>query len=269
MPRPARYACVLFLLSASYLMSGVMPPFYVAGQGAVCPAGQLCFDSTLNPDPSFTVDYNGFVGSSSAVIPGLSAQVTFTNFNFQPATIAIVSQNGNGKKSQSSTSTIQTTKISFDFTLKNTSTAPIDASRVSGMAFRTSPDILTNVNHSVTGVFGVVNLSSNYPNAIGTVDFCFVDSSNSCAGGSSGGVQKGQSGNGTATLYYAANTNLLKFDDLFVRYQSIDSSTLRLAGASATGAASISVVPEPGFYGALSLGLAGVLTAAHRRRSRG
>jgi hypothetical protein len=259
----------LFVLFASALMSGVMPPFYVLGPGGTCPAGQLCFDSTLNPDPSFTVDYNGFGDSSATVIPGLSAQATFTNFNFQAASIAVTTGNGNGNgNGNSTTQTVEATQITFDFTLTNTSMAPIDASRVSGMAFRTTPDILSGANHSVSGVFDTIVLDGNYPNGINNVDFCFDDAGNSCAGGGSGGVQKGQSANGSATLYFAANTNVLKFDDLFVRYQSITSASLNINGGSATGAATASVVPEPGFYGALSIGLAGVLAAAHRRRRR-
>ena len=191
-----------------------------------------------------TIDYNGFIGGASNVISGLTSQVTFSDFTFLDVLA--------GNK----------TRVTFKMNIKNNSSSPITASRVSGLGFFTTPTILSGGN-TVSGVFDSVTTgrNTNMPNQIGRVEFCFSDQN--CAGGRDGGVLIGQTGEATATLYFAnAGLRSLAFDELYVRYQSIAGTS---EGNSASGQAV--TVPEPGFYGVLALGLGGLFLAFRRHGS--
>jgi hypothetical protein len=193
-----------------------------------------------------TVNYNGFIGGGSNIISGLTSQVTFSDFKFQDVLA--------GNKTQ----------VTFRMNIKNNSASPITASRVSGLGFFTTPTVLTSGN-TISGVFNSVTTgrNTNMPNQIGRVEFCFSDQN--CAGGRNGGVLIGQTGEATATLYFAnAGLRSLAFDELYVRYQSIVGTS---EGNSASGQAVR--VPEPGFFGVLALGLGGLLLGVRRYRAVG
>ena len=187
-----------------------------------------------------TLNYNGF--SDGTTIAGLTGSTAFT----------LTGISGND--------------YNFNYSVSNTSSAPITASRISSFAFNTNPDIASATS---TGAFAYTTLNSSYPNGIGAIDVCFKDASTkSCAGGGSGGLTQGQTGTGTFTLSFSNPISSLTLSDFYVRYQS-------LTGAgnftSASGAGSLTStggtsVPEPGMLGLLSLGLIG--TALLRRRRR-
>lgn len=184
---------------------------------------------TLSPSDvgsSFTLDYNGFTGAGT--IAGLTGSTTFT---LTGAT---------------------DTQYTFDYSVSNTSSAPITASRISGFGFDTNPNI---TSASSTGVFDTVG-TGNAPN-IGSVDVCFKGGggTNNCAGGGGDGVTLGDNTAGTLTLDFGAPISSLSLDDFFVRYQSIagaggitsavGTGTLSSSGGSTSTSTGGTPVPEP------------------------
>ena len=200
-----------------------------------------------------TLDYNGFTGtpSSPTVYSGLTGSTTFT----------LTGVAGNN--------------YTFDYSVANTTSAPVTDSRISNFAFDTDPTISSAAS---TGAFSYTTLNSNYPNGIGTVDVCFKDAvTGSCAGGGSGGLTIGQSGTGTFTLSFSTAPSSLTLSNFFVRYQSI-SGIYGVSSASGSGTISSTTsstttstsggtpVPEPGMLGLFGAG-AIALAFARRRQA--
>ncbi|WP_156842293.1 cistern family PEP-CTERM protein [Novosphingobium aquimarinum] len=197
---------------------------------------------------SFDLSFDGFTGGST--IDGLSSTATFT----------LTGINGNN--------------YNFDYVIANTSSDPVTASRLSGFAFNTDPDIISATS---TGDFAYTSLGKNYPNGIGNVDVCFKDASTgSCAGGGSGGLLLGETGTGSFSLSFAEPIQSVTLSDFYTRYQSIDAPGMH--GGSASGAGTITTtsggstsggttpVPEPGMLGLFGSAL--IATAVLRRRRR-
>ncbi|WP_067732097.1 cistern family PEP-CTERM protein [Novosphingobium naphthalenivorans] len=192
---------------------------------------------------SFTLDYNGF--SSGTNIDGLTGAATFK----------LTGISGND--------------YTFDYSVTNTSSAPVTGSRISSFAFNTDPTI---TSASSTGAFSYTTLDSTYPNGIGTVDVCFKDAATgSCAGGGGGGLDMGQTGTGSFTLSFSQPVSSLTLSDFYVRYQSITgvpgitsasgSGTITTSSSSSGG----TPVPEPGMLGLFGLGIIGLALARRRR----
>lgn len=193
---------------------------------------------------SFTLDYNGF--SSGTAISGLTGSTTFT----------LTGITGN--------------TYNFDYTVSNTSSAPVTGSRISSFAFNTDPTI---ASASSTGAYSYTTLSSTYPNGIGSVDVCFKDASTgSCAGGGGGGLDIGQTGSGTFALGFSSPVSSLTLSDFYVRYQSI-SGVPGISSASGAGTLSSTTsggtpVPEPGMLGLFGAGVIGLAFARRRPFAR-
>ncbi|OYU37335.1 cistern family PEP-CTERM protein [Novosphingobium sp. PASSN1] len=214
-------------------------------------ADSMLFNST-DIGKSVTLDYNGYSGNGGAAINGLTGSTTFT----------LTGVSGND--------------YSFSYAVSNTTSAPVSDSRISSFAFNSDPTI---TGASSTGAYSYTQLSSNYPNGIGTVDVCFKDASTgACAGGGSGGLTAGQSGTGDFTLSFASPVSALTLSDFYVRYQSIvgvpgvssasgagtiSSSTSSTSGGSTTSGGT--QVPEPGMLGLFGAGIIGLALARRRR----
>jgi hypothetical protein len=198
---------------------------------------------------SYTVNYDGF--SDGQVIGGLTGQVTLT--------LAEVVDNS----------------FKFDYTVTNTSSDPIDASRISIFGFNTDPNIL---NATSTGLFDQTNTTSNVPSGFGQVDVCFKGAGgNNCSGGGGTGVNIGDSTSGTLTLNFSEAIDQLTLSDFFVRYQAIEgagqttSAIGRGTPSTSTGSTSTSTggtpVPAPAalWLFATALGLLGLRVGRSRR----
>lgn len=194
---------------------------------------------------SYTVGYDGFTGGQT--IDGLTGQTTFT----------LAGVTGN--------------TYSFDYSVANTSSDPIDASRISIFGFNTDPDISSA---SATGEFDTA-ASGNVPSGFGQVEVCFKGAGGpNCSGGGSAGVEIGDSTTGSLTLDFADALTELTLSDFFVRYQSIDGPGMN--GGSAIGRGTVSTsggststggtpVPAPAALGLFAIAAAGVLGRRTRK----
>ena len=199
-------------------------------------AATQLFDS--NNDAA-TINFNGFVGDLSGVIPGLTSKLTLTLLS------------GAG-----------TRDWRFSYVLTNTSTAAFNGSRVSGFAFNANPDVDGGAIINLGDFSNIVTSggSRNYPNGIGNVEVCLNDA-NSCAGGGNGGATIGNPAAGEFTLSFAnAPMNGVTLDRFFVRYQSLPTRE-----GSASGQAVTTAVPEPGAWMMLLAGFFAVGFALRRR----
>jgi hypothetical protein len=220
-------------------------------------AGPASADFILTPaqeGQSGIVSYNGIVNNT--VVPGLSAQITYTLIDVNLATNTWL----------------------FGYALDNTSSGGI-SSRVSTFGFNTDPDLVSAQIVSGTVFTGVS--SGNVP-MLGNVDFCATAGPN-CAGGSGVGVLPGDGVvSGTFQLDFAGSATLstaIAFTDLYVRYQSITGTTLGDSGIGVPGPGVTPfcttppcsfAVPGPmvgaGWPGLVAAG--GVLVALVRRRRK-
>jgi hypothetical protein len=211
-------------------------------------ADSMLFNST-DIGKAVTLNYNGYDSNGGASIGGLTGSTTFT----------LTGVSGND--------------YSFNYSVTNTSSAPVTGSRISSFAFNTDPTI---TGASSTGAYSYAQLNSTYPNGIGSVDVCFKDANTgACSGGGSGGLTLGQTGTGTFTLSFASPVSALTLSDFFVRYQSITGipgvSSASGAGtiSSSTSGGSTSTggtpVPEPGMLGLFGAGIIGLALARRRR----
>lgn len=188
----------------------------------------------------FTVDYSGYI--DSVLAPGLGG---FGHFRFLGS-----ADDG----------------LTWKFgivELKNISTAPIVASRISVYGFNADPnaDVVT-----AEGLFNVVRRDQNVP-GLGTREVCIkAVVAQSCAGGGGAGLALGESTNfGSFTITLSQKTDALTLDNFFVRFQSITNADG--SGLSGVGAGVVSPVPEPSEWAMLIAGFLLMGMVLRQRRS--
>ena len=141
---------------------------------------------------SYTVNYDGYADGNT--IEGLTGQAIFT----------LSAWGGDS--------------VTFDYAITNTSSDPIDASRISIFGFNTTPDI---TKATATGTFDKAAYDSNVP-GLGSFEVCFRGAgAKNCSGGGGEGVTIGETGTGTFTLNFASSIDSLTLSDFFIRYQAI------------------------------------------------
>lgn len=203
----------------------------------------------ISSSSNVTMEFDGYYDNSPRVlIPGLTGSLNLSAFSFTSVMLW-------GSAA---------TKVSFDYALTNTSTSPVLTSRISNMAFNTTPNIIAGAPNAATGTFDTLLTSVNQPNGIGTVEFCFT--AQSCPGGGNGGVTMGNTGTGTATLYFQGHITSLSIDSAYLRYQSVSCA----AGSPCSGSASGNLVsdgqvPEPATWGLIAGSLIGLALARRKR----
>jgi len=208
---------------------------------------------TPNPDGSYTIDSNTAAGTSFTVlfdghtpnnppIPGLTSSLTLT---FQGL-------NGNN--------------YLFDFSLANTSGAPIDDSGVTAFGFNAAPDIVLGLS-SVTSTWFSTISSGNVPGGT-DLEFCVKNGQNNNCAGSQGGPNLGETATGSLVLGYNSLANSILLSDFLVRYQRIDSVALGLNDGSAIGSPTTPPpgVPEPATWAMMLIGFGAVGYSMRRRR---
>ena len=200
--------------------------------------GLLTVDSTTTVGSSTTIDFNGFAPGSSA-IPGLTSSLTLT---FQGLS-------GNN--------------YLFDYLLMNTSSSPIDASRVTMFGFTSITPNPNLTNSTVTGAFGTV-ASGNLPGG-SDLELCAKNGQNNNCAGSQGGPSAGQSGSGALTSAFDTLNSQITLGGLTVRYQGIASTALGITGGSAIGTPT-PPVPEPATWAMMLIGFGATGYAIRRRR---
>ena len=229
-----KFSHTLLAVSALAALSGqAQAASFVSGTGS---AKTVSLDAT---DPfSWTNDYNGFVGNGGPTIPGLTSTIAFSFLGTAGST------------------------FKFSYSMENTSSAPIDAARLTIFGFNTDPNV-TGVSTGAGDLFNVI-ASGNQPNGLANIDVCFKDrgATNNCTGANNG-LAIGALSSGTFNLSFANLPAKLILSDFSVRYQGIDSRALQINGGFASGVPT--GVPEPAAWAMMLAGF-GLVGSAIRRR---
>ena len=207
------------------------------------------FPITATSSSNFTVGYDSFTTCCTAD-SNFTASATFDNFAF--------SNVGSD------------TKITFDFSLKNTS-SNVNVPVITVMGFDVGSHVPNDLDAANEGTTTSPLLSTFVGDAdsphnhmaygIGDIDFCLAAGTNCNGGTVNNGIAAGDTTSGLITIYLpGTNQTSLQFTDLFVKYQP---STASEGGQGVTFQNN---VPEPRFYWALFIGLGCLLFRSYRRK---
>lgn len=202
-----------------------------------------------------TVHFNGFGDDPLQFVNGLTATLQLNGFSFQYF-------DAGPHAGQ--------TAITFQYSLQNTSSSPVTSSRVSAFGFNSTPNRVNTVDNLVTGAYSAILYNVNFPNQVGNVELCFTVQN--CPGAGGGGVAIGETGTGSATVYFIGNLAApnagLTIDSWFVRYQSITGAGNITSGTGKGTPQTGGEVPEPATVILTGAGLALAGLASRLRRPK-
>jgi hypothetical protein len=229
------------------MKTAVRAGLLAAAISATAPASALAF---VNVGDTQTYLFNGIV--EEVVVPGLSARLDLTFDGYV----------GNNAK--------------FSYTLTNTSGGAITNSRVSVFGFDVVTDGFSLAGSSETSALFQKTNDGAFPQTQGGPrEFCMTAATGgnpACTNGGGNGVFQPSSESATFTLAFGSLPGSVELGNLIVRYQSIDSPTLGLRGASGIGVGGIvptrDIVPEPATWAMMIAGF-GLVGASLRRRTTG
>ena len=203
--------------------------------------GEVEIDSIADVGQSFDVNYSGQVEGDP--VPGLTALTTWTYLGITGGDA-----------------------LNFSIYAENTSSAPIDGSRVTAMGFDVDPN--------VTGVtsedpFEQIHTPGLLP-GLTTVDVCLGGNFQACQAASNPGLELGEFATFNLTLTFSPlpADGRITLGNFGVRYASIETD-LQLDSDSGTGPGTPTngtPVPEPATLALLGIGLLGAGYMARRRR---
>lgn len=200
--------------------------------------------TVANVGDEFTIDFNGFVDQGNTVIDGLTSSLTLTLTG------------------------ISGTDWMFSYSLENTSSSPITGSAVTAFGFDVDPDAVL-MDSSVTGFFDTIAEGQISQGAGFDVEICAKNGQdNNCAGSPGNqGVNMGNTGTGTLTLGLSSDVDSILLGDFVVRYQAITGPEGTPGSAIGTPENPPPVVPEPGTWAMMLMGLGAAGYALRRRRN--
>jgi hypothetical protein len=181
----------------------ILAAVLLAGTAMTSPASAVTFDSI--GDTSGAILFNGII--EGVVQPGLTASITYSVVSINTAT----------------------NDWTISYSVTNTSSDPVTASRVSTFGFNTDPNLVpfdgpqdTGTTRILTGS-AYLGVDAGNVAQLGSVEFCATDLNGTCSGGGNGGTLIGATSTGTFLLDFAAGNPLtsITLDDFTVRYQSI------------------------------------------------
>ena len=154
----------------------------------------------------------------------------------------------------------------FDYLLVNTSSSPIDASRVTVFGFADVDPNVSLVGSSVTGGYTTIS-SGNFPGGA-NLEICAKNGQNNNCAGSQGGPGVGTSVSGDLTIAFTSSFSQIILSGLAIRWQGIYSTQLGIRDGSAIGSPTQPppVVPEPATWAMMLLGFGGIGYVLRRRR---
>ncbi len=214
----------------------------------------------FDANESHVINFAGFSDSYAGQVtpvPGLLGQLTLTL-----------------------TGGLGTNTLAFSYSVLNTSTAPMENSRITFFGFDVAGSGGAAFNFAASEAAGATGLfdgidSGNIPMGYPDVDICFgTGNGNNCTGGGGNpGASLGQVVplQGTFSLIFDSNVAGVTLSDLYLRFQSLDSASANLSGASGVGrmvtppSSPPGGVPEPATWAMLIAGF-GLVGASIRRR---
>jgi hypothetical protein len=200
--------------------------------------------NSANSGYNFSIDYTGYVNNASTNQVSAFADFTFNG----------VTNNG----------------LTYNFSYTMTNDSIVD-SRIRSFGFDTSGTV---TSLTATGVYPYTDQDGQFP-SYGTLDLCFIATSNGQCNGGPGGLTSNpdESGTGTFAITFANVMEAVTFDNFAVRFQSINptvngsSSGLGLGSLVSGGGGNPITAPEPGTWLMLlvGFGLVGHMLRQQRR----
>jgi hypothetical protein len=224
-------------VAAACTASQTEAAFVPTGSGTASITDPAVYQGASSPaNGAIIVNFDGSVNKTA--VSGLTAQLTLTFLGYSGSSYY------------------------FSYSLGNNSTI---SSRVSGFAFDTLPDA---IGGAAQGTFTGLTVDGNYPNGVKAIDVCLSnDKGQGCSGpGGVSNIVGANPGTGTFSLLFSGPApTKLDLSNFHVRYQDVVSRVGNSGTGNFVGFTKPPAVPEPGTWGMMLLGFAGVGAAVRRK----